>query len=171
MALVHKKKNVFVVYTQAGEASQAVVRFLQTIGLNPIPLHDQEPQTVVERFEDYASNSYAVVLLTPDDLGRIGTKGDAQLKPRPGQNVVFKLGYFIGKFGRRYVTALSDQSMDLPEAFSEVLCMPMDEIGIWKFALMRDLVSAGYAVNQNLALYPPRRGPVPTRPRPAAGQK
>lgn len=171
VAAARQRKHIFLIYGSEGEASRTVLRFLHGIGLNPSLLHDREPQQVVERFESYASDCYAIVLLTPDEGSRWHRQlGDSRMSP--AQNVVFKLGYFIGKFGRRYVTALYSQDLELPTAFSEIVCMPMDEIGIWKFALLRDLVAAGFPVQQNLALYRPRTAaPAPAQPpRPLAGR-
>jgi predicted nucleotide-binding protein len=46
-----------------------------------------------------------VVLLTPDDVGALND-GKQEIKPRARQNVIFELGFFIGKLGRQNVCAL-----------------------------------------------------------------
>ena len=48
-----------------------VARFLQTLRLEPIILHEQANagRTIIEKFEDHADVTFAVVLLTPDDEG------------------------------------------------------------------------------------------------------
>ena len=70
-------------------------------------LHEQPTlgRTIIEKFEDYSDVSYAVVLLTPDDLGRRVNDLD-NLLPRARQNVIFELGFMIGKLGRNRVCAL-----------------------------------------------------------------
>lgn len=51
--------------------------------------------TVIEKFEKYASSIDIVfVLISPEDLG----EGGRSVRAR--QNVVFELGFFVGKFGR-----------------------------------------------------------------------
>ena len=52
-------------------------------------------RTVIETFEEEAAQASLVfVLMTPDDA-----QGDGRLRAR--QNVVFELGYFLGRLGRR----------------------------------------------------------------------
>ena len=68
----HQARKVFVVHGHDGAALQTVARFLEQLGLEPIILSEQPDagRTIIEKFEAYASQvSFAVVLLTPDDLG------------------------------------------------------------------------------------------------------
>ena len=76
-----------------------MARFLEKIELEAIILHEQPDQglTIIEKFEAHASQvGFAVVLLTPDDLGGPAS-GPAQASARARQNVIFELGYFVGK--------------------------------------------------------------------------
>jgi predicted nucleotide-binding protein len=57
--------------------------------------------TVIEKFEENADVQYALVLLTPDDIGyevADATKPEEErdLRLRARQNVIFELGYFVG---------------------------------------------------------------------------
>lgn len=57
-------------------------------------------RTIIEKFEGEArACNVAFALLTPDDAGHLAESGP--LKSRARQNVVFELGYFAGRFGRR----------------------------------------------------------------------
>jgi predicted nucleotide-binding protein len=149
------KKNVFLVHGSDGALKNRVVQFIRGIGLHPIVLHDQlaAEQTVIDRFEHWSSDTYVLVLLSPKDIAE-----------GPASSLLFELGYLVGRLGRRYVTTLHRQSMDLPPILSTILCIPMDDIGIWKFALIRDLAAADFAVRPNLALYDPRQGEGMTLP-------
>src|SRR5258706_1627408 len=82
-------------------AKQSVARFLEKLDLKPIILHEQpnKGRTIIEKFEAHADVGFAVVLLTPDDVGEAADRAD-KLKHRARQNVVLELGYFIGKLGR-----------------------------------------------------------------------
>jgi hypothetical protein len=95
------RSKVFVVHGHDQGAREGVARFLEKIGLEAILLREQpnRGRTVIEKFVDCAREvGFAVVLLTPDDLGG-AAGGDAQMS-RARQNVVFELGYFVGSLGR-----------------------------------------------------------------------
>ena len=64
-----------------------MARFIDKLDLIPIILHEQanEGRTVVEKLEHHGDVSFAIVLLTPDDVG--GTN-ESNLRPRARQNVV-----------------------------------------------------------------------------------
>ena len=95
------QSKVFVVHGHDEGVREGVARFLEKIGLEAILLGEQSNRgrTVIEKFVDCAREvGFAVVLLTPDDLGG-AAGGDAQMS-RARQNVIFELGYFVGSLGR-----------------------------------------------------------------------
>lgn len=56
----------------------------------------------MEKFEAHATTAaYAIVLATPDDVGRIRGTDPASDQPRARQKMVFDLGYFFGKNVRK----------------------------------------------------------------------
>ncbi|WP_017523028.1 TIR domain-containing protein [Pusillimonas noertemannii] len=146
-----RSRRVFVVHGHDGEAREMVARFLKAMEFEPIILHEQANQggTVIEKFEANSDVEFAVVLLTPDDLGR-SLKED-QLNPRARQNVLLELGYFIGRLGRRNVCALQRGNIELPSDYVGVVWERMDEGGGWKLALARELKAAGNEVDLNRA--------------------
>ena len=88
---------------------EAVARTLEKLGLEPIILHEQENlgKTIIEKFESCSENvSFAIVLLSPDDLGYKKDKPPESAMFRARQNVILELGYFMGKLGRKNVVAL-----------------------------------------------------------------
>ena len=89
---------------------------------------------------------YAVVLATGDDAGR--RKGADELQPRPGQNVVLELGFFLGKLGRDKVAVLREPGVELPSDYDGVMYISLDSAGAWKLVLMRELKRAGLDVNE-----------------------
>ena len=90
------------------------------------------------------------MLLTPDDVGSIK---DGILEPRPRQNVVLELGYFIGKLGRIKVCALKRGNMEIPSELAGVVWETMDDNGGWKQALARELQAAGHIIDWNKVMH------------------
>jgi hypothetical protein len=97
-----KPNSIFIVHGHDDAAKLAVARFIEHLGLHPVILHEQINQgmTVIEKFENFASLAgFAVILMTPDDVGYPENNESAKLS-RPRQNVVLELGYFAAKLGR-----------------------------------------------------------------------
>ena len=70
-------------------------------------MHEQPNagQTIIEKVERHGGVAFAVILLTPDDVGATREKS-SEIKPRARQNVVLELGYFLGRLSRERVVAL-----------------------------------------------------------------
>lgn len=94
--------------------------------------------------------SFAVVILTPDDVGR--AKSVRALEPRARQNVLLELGYFMGKLGRSKVCALKKGAVEIPSDFAGVVWEEMDANGGWKTKLARELQAAGHVIDWNLIM-------------------
>jgi len=120
--------------------------FIKSLGLEPIILHQQASsgRTIIEKIEAYSDVGFAVVLYTPCDVG--ARKADLRFLPRARQNVVFEHGYLIGKLGRPRVSALVKGLVETPNDISGVVYINLDDQGIWKSDVVREMKSAGYAV-------------------------
>jgi len=140
--------RVFIVHGHDDEAREACARLLSQIGVEPIILHEQATsgRTIVEKLEHYADVGFAVVLLTPDDVGGVEP---GKLKPRARQNVILELGYFVGRIGRSKVCALHKGPLELPTDYLGVVYVAMDTSGAWKYALAKELRAAGFGVDMN----------------------
>jgi len=93
----------------------------------------------------FSDVGFAVVLLTPDD---VGAKADAaSLKPRARQNVMLELGYFLGKLKRSRVCALYTPSVEIPSDYSGVLFIELDAKGAWRTQLAQELSNARMPIN------------------------
>jgi predicted nucleotide-binding protein len=145
--------DVFVVHGRDEAPKQTVARFLEHLGLRPIILHEQSNRgrTIIEKFEDHAEVQFAVVILTPDDVGRLAAEKDETLSFRARQNVVFEMGYFIGRIQRHRVFPLKVGSVEIPSDYAGVVYTEMDAAGGWKAQLVRELKAAGFDVDANRA--------------------
>ena len=148
-------KEVFVVHGRDEGACEKIARFLERLELKPVVLHEQpnEGRTIIEKFEDYTDVRFAVVLLTPDDIGKL-QDGAGEFRPRARQNVIFEFGYFIGKLGREHVCALVQGDLERPSDYDGVLYIPLDDSDGWKMRLVQELKSAGYDIDANRVFTP-----------------
>jgi hypothetical protein len=146
-------RKVFIVHGHDDGAREAVARFLEKLGFEAIILHEQVSQgrTIIEKIEAHGEVGFAVVLLTPDDVGGV-VEGEA--KPRARQNVILELGYFIGRLGRSRVCALRRGNVELPSDFGGVVYETFDASGGWKAALGKELSAAGFEIDWNLVMRP-----------------
>jgi predicted nucleotide-binding protein len=146
--------RVFLVHGHDAGTLQQVARFLEKLRQDVVILHEQPNggRTIIEKFEEYADVGFAVVLLTPDDIGGPrATPHDVQ-KLRARQNVILELGYFIGRLGRSRVCALYVDGVEIPSDFSGVLYVGLDSGGAWRLNLAKELKAAGLPVDMNAAL-------------------
>lgn len=142
--------RVFLVHGRDNELKESTARFLEKIGLQPIILHEQTNQgrTIIEKFEDYSDVAFAVILMTPDDFGGIASE-KPELKKRARQNVVFELGYFLGKLGRKNVAALIKGDIELPSDYYGVIYIGLDMSDNWKLKLAKEMIAAGLNIDLN----------------------
>jgi hypothetical protein len=144
-------KKVFVVHGRDEAIKQSVARLLETLECEPVILHERPNlgATLVEKFETNAEQAdFAVVLLTPDDVGHIGGEPHGA-SPRARQNVIFELGYFLGRLGRKYVCALYSDGVTLPSDFGGIVYVPLDSSGAWRLTLTREMKAAGLEIDLN----------------------
>ncbi len=113
--------NSFIVHGHDNELKKDLKDFLQNkLGFKePILLHQQPDNglTIIEKLELHTDNIDLVfILLTPDDFS-IG------LSNRTRQNVIFELGFFLGKFGRKSgrVLLLTKGDLELPSDLGGIL--------------------------------------------------
>lgn len=120
-----KKMKSFIVHGHDTQEKLALKNYIQNT------LHQEEPiilaeqpskgRTIIEKFEDLSSETSVVfVLLTPDD--QYGKENRAR------QNVIFELGYFLGKFGRKSgrIVLLYKGDLDLPSDISGIIYINID---------------------------------------------
>lgn len=145
--------KVFVVHGHDEGAREAVARFLERLGIRAIILHEQANQgrTVIEKVEANSEVGFAVILLTPDDMGC--AKGGTPM-PRARQNVLLELGYFIGRLGRKHVCALKRGEVEIPSDFAGVVAERFDDGGGWRQKLAAELESAEFEIDWNKVMRP-----------------
>jgi len=145
--------NIFIVHGKNKEMKVSVARTLEKLGLKPIILHEQPNQgkTIIEKFEEYSNVGFAIILLSPDDIGYPKEYNNSDAKFRARQNVIFEFGYYVGKIGRENVIALylENDNFEMPTDLSGILYIPYDKNDVWKYKLVEELQNSGYTVSKD----------------------
>lgn len=144
------EKSIFIVHGHDETAKVFVHHFLnQLTGEDAVILHEQgnSGQSLIEKLEKAAAKaSFAVIILTADDLGK--AKDDKDLESRGRQNVVFEMGYFMALLGRDKVAILQGNDVTEPGDVRGMLYIPFNSfVHDWKGKLAGELQDAGIQVN------------------------
>ena len=143
-----RKPRVFLVHGRNHGALYEVAFYLTRLGLEPIILHEQPSRgrTLINKFQDESAGvDFAIVLMTPDDLGRLS--GEEDLSARARQNVIFELGFFLGRFGSDRVCALVTEPLEKPSDYDGVVYINFNSHSAWKSELARELRAAGMPID------------------------
>lgn len=144
--------EVFIVHGRDDGIKETVARFVENLGLKATILHEQpnEGRTIIEKLEDCARRAgFAIILLTPDDIGALKDNVEDGNKPRARQNVVFELGYFMGKLGRKRVCPLFKGDIEKPSDIDGVVYVPVDNADGWKLKLGQEMKNVGFPIDMN----------------------
>lgn len=108
------KEKVFIVHGRDEKVLKDTKKIIKKFGMEPIVLRERSggSQTIIEKIEQETDVKYAIVLLTPDDRGRLQRL--RKLNPRARQNVIFELGYLFAKLGRKNVLCLIKRNIEKP---------------------------------------------------------
>ena len=144
--------KVFIVHGHDKTIKESVARFLEHLDLDVVILHEKpdKGRTIIEKLleESDIDVGCAVVLLTPDDVGKSASE-EGEASPRARQNVIFELGLFIGKLGKQRVHVLYKKGVEVPTDYQGVLYTPLDDAGAWQFKLAKELQAIGFDIDLN----------------------
>ena len=146
---VVKNKRVFIVHGHDEAIEVKASQLIKDLGLEPVILHEESDkgQTIIEKLERCTDVGFGIILYTPCDHG--GEMGSDSMMPRARQNVVFEHGMLIGKLGRGRVCALLKGDIEKPSDISGIIYKTIDDKGMWRIEVAKELDEAGYDVDMN----------------------
>lgn len=149
--------KIFLVHGRDEAAKHAVARFLETrVGLGVVILSERPNQgrSILTKFQEEAEGAaYAVILMTPDDVGQLrpgllpAGVAPTDPAPRPRQNVIFEMGFFIGQLGADRVCALVPPNVERPSDYDGIVYVPFDDQEGWQRKLVTELHAANVPVS------------------------
>jgi predicted nucleotide-binding protein len=149
------RRRVFVVCGADNEMKQSVTNALTKLRLAPLVICEEPSQgrTIVERFQEYTDVGFAVALLSPDDSAYFKDETPKR-KLRPRQDVIFELGFLLGKLGKSNVLVFFREcaNFEIPTDFEGIKVTAFDDRDSWRLALLRELTNCGYNVDADRIL-------------------
>jgi predicted nucleotide-binding protein len=147
-----RTNKIFIVHGHDTGLKNAIRSYIGDLALTHVILHEQPDRgrTVIDKFEQESGCDFAVVTATADDFA-VPAKGlptkdpDSTLdkmKARARQNVIFELGYFVGKIGRGRVMLITDAGVELPSDLAGVVYTVRTD---WTHKLWKELRAAGFS--------------------------
>ena len=140
-------RNVFVVYGHDTNSRNELEVILRRWNLNPLILEKlpSKGQTIIEKLEENIEKaSFAMVLLTPDDEGKVAGV-ESGLMGRARQNVILEMGMLLAKLGRKRVAILHKKTteLELPSDVNGLMYISFDKsVGEGTQQLAKDVQEA-----------------------------
>ncbi|MDR2407431.1 MAG: nucleotide-binding protein [Bacteroidales bacterium] len=146
MNKVSGEKKIFIAHGHDDEMKEKVARVIEKLGFKAIILHEKagEGNTIIEKLEKNSDVSFAIVLLSQDD--EINNKSET-VEFRARQNVIFEMGYFIGKLGRRNVCIIKQDNVKILSNIDGINYILYNNG--WEQKVIKEMKSAGLEVDSN----------------------
>lgn len=150
------RQKVFIVHGRDKTALLETEGIINRAGLESVVLNRMVNSglTLIEKFEKYSNVKFAIVLLTPDDIGALYENAPLEsldFKFRARQNVLFELGFFYGKLGRSNVCCILKSNVEKPSDIDGIAYLPynksVDEV---EYSLLRELKQAELVIEMFL---------------------
>ena len=135
-------RRVAVVCRIGDDAREAASGLVAQLGLEPVILHDPAEAgdgSFIERLGGLRDLDFAIVQLSAGVL-------DA------GPAVLLEIGFLLGALGRDRVCFVLDGKQALVPHLDGVVRHTMDEAGVWRLLLAREMKQAGLPVDMNRAI-------------------
>jgi predicted nucleotide-binding protein len=135
-------RRVAIVCRLGQPAREAASGFVAQLGLEPVVLPDPADAgdgTFIDRLGGRRDLDFALVLLSADTLGAAPA-------------VLLEIGFLLGALGRDRVCFVLEGKQELVPELEGVVRHAMDDSGLWRLLLAREMKQAGLSVDMNRAL-------------------
>lgn len=117
------------------EQKKTIAAFIQALGFAPLLIDNHpEMELALELLDSFPKEVTLAILVLANDP-EVAQSESNKVPGRMAQNVVYELGYFRGKLGRRHVCVLYQdnfrEEVKSVSAFTGVVFIPLDTAGAW----------------------------------------
>jgi ATP-dependent Clp protease ATP-binding subunit ClpA len=139
---VSQRLHQVVILHAQEDQKKTIESFIQTMGLNPV-LIDNHPKIEqgLELLDGFSKDVDLAILVLAIDPGV--EKPESKILESIDQDVVYELGYFRGKLGRKHVCVLYldnfREAVEALSAFNGVVFIPFDTAGAWRTRLAKTI--------------------------------
>jgi predicted nucleotide-binding protein len=133
MATIDPSSTIFVVHGRDIDSRDQLELVLRRLGLAPFVLQvtGGGGDTLIEALERMigksAQSAFGIVLVTPDDMGRLKTEKPEEAKPRARQNVIMEMGMLLASLTRKRCAILVRGFVELPSNMGGVITIPFND--------------------------------------------
>jgi predicted nucleotide-binding protein len=137
-------RTVFLTHGHDHALRDEVQQFLRRLKIDVTVLENEPGQgeTIIEKFERLSQADFAIILLTPDDVG-FPSQSPLKINYRPRQNVIMELGFFAGVFGRKRVCYIEKGKIEKPSNIGGIEMINVEKKD-WQKKLASVLRDAGF---------------------------
>ncbi len=130
-----RSNQIFLIYEKVNPMVSDVTNTLENLDLEPITVNS--PQELTDKTVTYPHVSFAVVIYSPD-----------QAKHQPTQNIIYTLGYLVGRLGNTNVVVIYSQKQGLEIPDDRNILWIEYKTG-WYLKLVKELEAANFEVDAN----------------------
>ena len=146
-----RSNQIFLVQGNNMEMNTDVLDTFEKLEFEAIILN-QDPDNqkrLVEKVNNCPNVSFGVVLLSADDSVSFKQENSEEETYQASQNVIFELGFLLGKLGKQNVAAiyLPKKGFEIPKEYEEIRWVEYKRG--WYFKLINELKEANYDVDAN----------------------
>lgn len=148
-------RRVFIVHGHDRGVLAEIEAFVLKAKWKPVVLKDQSSpgENLLDELVKHSRGvSFAIVILSADDVGRLKTKPETESRYRARQNAIFEFGFLIKQLGKKKVFVLHHKGVELPSDYGGAIYIPYDASGAWKSLLAKAIKGAGIYLNVNLVI-------------------
>ena len=123
-------------------AREAASGFVAQLGLQPVLAPRQQGgASSLDALDGLRGADYAVVMLSGEELS-----------PSPRPALLLEIGFLVGALGRGRLCFLTEGKAEAVPELGAITRLSMDDAGVWRLLLAREMKRAGLEIDLNRAL-------------------